>query len=577
MIKSILIDTVKRRLSEYMEFPLQCWGTRTRFVDAKINSDSVISIIDGLPLPEHQELYFQVENILSDFFPIFGDEFIYKGVNLPRVVERQLHIYLTEFFNRMAQLKKFIKNNPTVSVLTDSDLAHLLRGYGIPADISLYYSCCCALAKKVLLVKERISKMTLREDLGTDIYILGQSDSPTLLYMGADSRRNRTCVNLPNYLSKKFRIIYSEHESYNKPDFDDCLNEKVKVDAHKCVRLAEYEFKRMKAYCDRKKKTTSMLHRFLLDAVMRSAYFLLPSVIYLIDFIEEINNRTNIHAVLTGLTYSWLYNCNVQWARAHKVPSIFLQDAFYWEDIIIHVDADYAISGSTALNNLLKNWGYPAKNIFFTSQMNDFMNLSIISPKLISEEDGKAYLYDRLNIDPEKRIVLIASDPGVYLNTPTHRFTDERTVLEEFAGIDDVYVIIKPHPSDNGTISIKALKESGISNAVVIKDIDFYQSLAGCDVFISSYSMTALEAVLAGKFVLLMNYQGTNFHANAVKYGIAHYLNSKGDIIKCLRNRDILMTDFSKKRKEYIASHYLDVTGKEKQLDGIITDILGQV
>ena len=110
-----------------------------------------------------------------------------------------------------------------------------------------------------------------------------------------------------------------------------------------------------------------------------------------------------------------------------------------------------------------------------------------------------------LNIEPDKELVLIASQP---LRLFGNKEMFLRNILQALKGDPQIRVVIKPKPdrSDTQEKWYKQLAEDmGVEVVVLPRNSDTNEALYACDVLLTFYSTVALEAMILGKPVVTVN------------------------------------------------------------------------
>lgn len=533
------------------------------------------SEIETYPLPDYKELYKRVTTTLDDFLQHYTDASLhYKGVNLSAVARRALHIFLTEYYNKLHQLRTFSIEHADVTFKADKLVANLLSEHGIPCrthkGLTYLYQGVDTLRK----IKNRFVQKPAKNRLNQDLYIRENPGKPRVLSIGLSVDRNKTFVHLTNYLRDQFECLYMHQESNEDPAFENnVIRTRLHISTDEHQRICQKVLESLKKVSIPQNSLYQELHPHLIQSLAD----LLPSTLFLIDVLETLHQERKLDLIIMGMTFYWIYNIAVQWAKANQVVSIFLQDVFLPEDVYHFIDSDKTVTGSHIFQEHLIHMGYPEKNLYFTSQVNQLLTHSPLALKEWDIEHARHYLRRELgkrgvSIESQK-IILVATDPGNYSNTRAQKYYSERLLLEEAGKMDGFYVILKLHPGDDGYISRKALHDAKNSRAIVLKDIDFYQCLAACDVFVSKYSTSVLEAIMMSKFVLLMNHEGGDFYQQAVQYGLAHYLEKTGDLQCLYQQRDRLMADMDSKRHQYLEAVYY----KEQPSDPSVSEILNHI
>ena len=135
------------------------------------------------------------------------------------------------------------------------------------------------------------------------------------------------------------------------------------------------------------------------------------------------------------------------------------------------------------------------------------------------DEENISLLLKKYSIDKGKPIILFASQP--YL---PGAWTSRKKRIESFFNIhqlfsrrSDLTLLIKPHPSDNVKELISIFK--GSENIVLIEGKeDIIPFIQLCDIFMTHFSQTTIQALIAGKPVIIVDlaecYDHSNFNQN---------------------------------------------------------------
>jgi CDP-glycerol glycerophosphotransferase (TagB/SpsB family) len=92
-----------------------------------------------------------------------------------------------------------------------------------------------------------------------------------------------------------------------------------------------------------------------------------------------------------------------------------------------------------------------------------------------------------------------------------------RAIFGSAEEIADIALIVKPHPSDN-LREIKTLAKPFKHTSVINSNMPISKLIAACDVFVTFFSQTGIEALMAGKPVVNVRFPGST--------GDSHYIES---------------------------------------------------
>jgi spore coat polysaccharide biosynthesis predicted glycosyltransferase SpsG len=115
-----------------------------------------------------------------------------------------------------------------------------------------------------------------------------------------------------------------------------------------------------------------------------------------------------------------------------------------------------------------------------------------------------------MGIRPEQQMVLLASQPCVYgaFSSPNTRTMMLRALGKTAASIRSVQLVVKAHPTED----LKELQHLIGNNdqvSFVERSEDIQKLVIACDVFVTFFSTSALQALVAGKPVVSLCFQGS--------------------------------------------------------------------
>ena len=160
------------------------------------------------------------------------------------------------------------------------------------------------------------------------------------------------------------------------------------------------------------------------------------------------------------------------------------------------------------------------------------------------------YIKKLLNIKDSQNIIFYASDP---IKLERQRYDSELFLINHFSKIDNVCLVIKTHPQDNGKIRLLAYnKANRPDNVKLIADIaqraniissdlnifpsfNFGAAMSSCDGFITSYSSSAMEALALKIKIGILDIVNHNNFRPMIKYNGAVLINDKSSLDYFLR------------------------------------------
>jgi hypothetical protein len=562
-------------------FPFRGYGTIIEIFLSKvlINKDYILrdfpsrttlSEIGKSPYKNDKEIYLEVDSYLDHFYnKVDSKENYYQGINIPKIFRRDLHTHLSEFFNKLYQLREYQTQKNTI-YKAEYKLYKILKDQNINCNISFLLTFIYTILDFSFIIYVKIKQKITKTDINSNIYINKQRKGArkTLLAVGVTKDRiNKTFLNLFNNIKNEFNVTYIQPE--NNIESSELLNYDKEV-------LNIKSIINIKAYSVGHLKSDDKLELFIADYLSYILKIHTKKAIEFINILNKVNEQIKIDGIITGLTFYWMYDICVQFSQINNIKSIFFQDVFLYEDLFFNISSDYILTASYLFNNdSIKYFNKDKNKLFISKDINSFLTKSPLDLHIKNTKEIeyiKLSMGNKLNI-LDRKVILFASDPGNTMNSLDQKYIDEFNLLNTLSNLDEYFIIIKLHPSDNTGISKKALRDSRNKNAIVVKDIDFYDCLYCCDIFVSKYSTSVLEAMLLNKFILLNNYDKAFFYKKAVDYKVAHYINKIEDIKMHINSKDKYMLNFEEKRKEYFDKVHVD-SSDNKNIVEILKEVI---
>ena len=144
-----------------------------------------------------------------------------------------------------------------------------------------------------------------------------------------------------------------------------------------------------------------------------------------------------------------------------------------------------------------------------------------------------------------------------------------RTVLEVVKKLEDVILLIKPHPGENENWHKKIIKEMGVQNAIVLnRDCNTAKALFVCDLMITSYSTTALEAIALNKPIITLNLQNERepypYAESGATIGVFRSEDLSYTIENALENKN-LRRKLAERRQKFLSEHVCKSDGRSSE------------
>lgn len=230
-----------------------------------------------------------------------------------------------------------------------------------------------------------------------------------------------------------------------------------------------------------------------------------------------------------------------------------------------------AVTGAYFKRLLSEVSSYPKESIIVTGQSR-YDVLDTLQKRLNRES-----ILEEYGIDSDKRIVLWTTQCIGF--SESENVMNFRAAQAAIAELDECILVIKQHPRENEGHTEIIRRELRIGDGKVVlvsKTADTLSLIWACDVMITHWSTTALEALALDRDLIIMNLGGGPDKVDYVKDRVAlgvHRAEELTPAIKKLLNNDV---DLAEKRKEYIEQHLYKIDGKATlRVVNLITQMLG--
>lgn len=197
------------------------------------------------------------------------------------------------------------------------------------------------------------------------------------------------------------------------------------------------------------------------------------------------------------------------------------------------IPARTAVYGDFAKHILTGISNYPVDAVVVTGQPRYDTLVRMISTPGIRQE-----VLNRLGINPYKKIILVATASiGKVYGQIGGQVPMIKAILSSILGLDDVRVIIKLHPLEKETKSIykKIAEDMKLSAQVtIIEQINIFELIIACDLFITQNSTSSYEALIAGKPVLIIEFSSKISHTPFIEDNVAIGVNDAESVKKVI-------------------------------------------
>ncbi|MFC1927493.1 UDP-N-acetylglucosamine 2-epimerase [Chloroflexota bacterium] len=219
-----------------------------------------------------------------------------------------------------------------------------------------------------------------------------------------------------------------------------------------------------------------------------------------IDFMDRMINITSPDIMCLMPDGFFLQQMTSALARRYDIPTVACSAAIETGNAsshMRHLHADKKAVMGENMKNLYIECGVEPDRIAVTGAA----NFDVLFNR-DREKDRQALLVS--SIDSNKKIILFTTQHIAFPETQRMLIG----VINAVSRMNDVQLIVKVHPRED-IMNYKALAEEFHEIGLhVVRDIDLYALINNCELLITKYSTTALEAIMLDKPVITINLSG---------------------------------------------------------------------
>lgn len=193
-------------------------------------------------------------------------------------------------------------------------------------------------------------------------------------------------------------------------------------------------------------------------------------------------------------------------SEKHKIKTMIIHSEIFSADKVNEFKCTYFSAIGKHVRSELIKIGYSKEKIYVNGDPRlDFLRNRI--------KPAKSETYRKIGINEVKKIVLLISDRTNPLFSYEEKKEQFVNVSKTVAGLPEVQLIIKPHPTEDRKLLIKDLKDWRITNAIVTNNatIELFELLDIVSVVIIAWSMVGFEAMLFKIPVIVANFSAKNY------------------------------------------------------------------
>jgi UDP-N-acetylglucosamine 2-epimerase len=168
------------------------------------------------------------------------------------------------------------------------------------------------------------------------------------------------------------------------------------------------------------------------------------------------------------------------------------------------------------------------------------------------------------NVALNKRIIVFTTD-NISVSETEQMLNG---VINAVLKIEDIQLVIKVHPREEIAIYQAVAEKYHDSRIIVVKDVDLYALISNCELLITKYSTTALEAMMSDKPVVTINLSGepdpVPYATEGAAIGVYHYQDIEPAILKALYDEET-RSRLKAGRDEFVRNWAGEPDGKASQ------------
>lgn len=534
----------------------------------------------------NSRIYKRIRTLSKTWYKPFEKDLFYEGISLPNLVEMNIFSFWPVFL-KLEILLRFIKKHNPKNI-------HLITNYGEDIRIlkELIKNKEINFSFKLIMVKERKRREFKKifypfiarfQNILLKLYFI-RNNKKNILFLGNVRQTLPLLKELKK--NKDYKVIragenlgrglFVDHSDYYLT-FKRNSNKKLK----RFMQKKFYEFVSDKNF----KKNINLLT--LKDKFKK---IFLEDFTTLISFINEFKKiSSKIHIIVTHNDILPFEKSLVLVANKLNIPTLTMIEGFLPDKqmgkngLFIPFNAEkIALFSKSQRNFILKHYkikndklnviGYPLFDLYYNE-----------TP--IKKDE----IYKRYNIPLDKKIILYTAErysKDKFKGSIFGAFTQKQCELiykelfRSFKNFKDLFLIVKKHPSGSADDELinNVAKKLNFNNYVISKDLDIYNLLNASHAIITRLSNMGLEAMLLGKYVIIMDTCfDSNDNFNYTQFNAALHAKKPGELKLALKNLFIKNTQIKLKKniRKFINHHYSVNDGRSsKRMASLINKML---
>lgn len=200
----------------------------------------------------------------------------------------------------------------------------------------------------------------------------------------------------------------------------------------------------------------------------------------------------------------------VDYANRLGTLTIQVGESGYYDESLYRMSAKHIVINQYEVHSQVLSSFLEGKNLIVASspRYNElWKSKSSFNPK-----EAK----NKLGLNPNHRLFLFCGSPGTGPSTLLNKVKYEYLLFRNINLKPDEHLIVKLHPQDDGRISRSLIKQTGLKNVRVLKNIPINLLLEAADLYLGTTSTLNIDAGILGIPEILIDFDDTDYRKRLV-------------------------------------------------------------
>jgi hypothetical protein len=189
------------------------------------------------------------------------------------------------------------------------------------------------------------------------------------------------------------------------------------------------------------------------------------------------------------------------------------------------------------------------------------------------EMSSRERIFKELNLSFDKKLVVWMTQTHEHDLSLCENKKNISAVYNAMKQLKNIQLVIKLHPNENKKAPLYR-KDKSFKPIIVGRDFNTYELLNACDLVITKYSTTGMEAVALNKPLIVLNLGGEPDRAEYVKEGVALGVYDEKDLKPTIEKLLKDASELAKNREKFIEKYFYKIDGKATER---VVDLIGEM